>query len=83
MYSTAPHGALIHCSDAFGGNASDKEIFGESDLAKRLQPNDGLMVDKGFLILDLVQGKGIKLYGPPFLSEKVNSFNLKNMIGAD
>ncbi|XP_053388378.1 uncharacterized protein LOC128551516 isoform X1 [Mercenaria mercenaria] len=29
MYSTAPNGALIHCSDAYGGNSSDKEIFAQ------------------------------------------------------
>ena len=74
MYTTAPNGALIHCSDLYGGNASDKEIFAQSDLPNRLQAGDGLMVDKGFLIKDVIQGKGIKLYRPPFLSEKNKQF---------
>lgn len=74
MYSTAPNGALIHCSDAYGGNSSDKEIFSQSDISSRLQPGDGLMVDKGFLIRDCIQGKDIRLYRPPFLSEKNPQF---------
>ena len=75
MYSTAPNGALIHCSDAYGGNSSDKEIFAQSDLSTRLKPHDGLMVDKGFLIKDCIQGKDIKLYRPPFLTEKMKQFD--------
>jgi len=78
MYSTAPNGALIHCSDAYGGAASDKEIFSQSDLPDRLEPGNGLMVDKGFLIRDAIQGKGIKLYRPPFLSKSNMQFDTED-----
>ena len=70
MYTTAPNGTLIHCSDVYGGNSSDKAIFGQSNIVERFQPGDGLMVDKRFLIRDLIQCKGINLYRPPFLCEK-------------
>ena len=70
MYRTAPNGTLIHCSGVYEGNSSDKEIFGQSDIVERPQSGYGLMVNKGFLIQYLIQGKGIKLYRPPFLCEK-------------
>jgi len=52
MYSTSPSGALVHCYDAYGGAASDKEVFSKSDLPQRFEPGDVLIVDKGFLIKD-------------------------------
>ena len=35
MYRTAPNDTLIHCSDVYGGNSSDMEIFGQSDIVER------------------------------------------------
>nr|CAI5840547.1 unnamed protein product [Callosobruchus analis] len=55
----------------YGGRASDKLIFEESDFIKNLSPNrDSVMVDKGFLIDDLCAMYKIRLIRPPFLKNK-------------
>lgn len=51
MTGVSPGGLITFISGSCGGRASDKLIFAESDLIKKLTPNrDSIMVDKGFLI---------------------------------
>ncbi len=66
MVGMAPHGALTFVSGLYEGSVSDKEIFRQSGIIPLLSPDMAVMVDKGFLVDDLVPGK---VHRPPFLSE--------------
>lgn len=63
-------GVITSISDTFGGSVSDKELFSKSNVLEHLHEGEGIMVDKGFLILDLLQGTGVELIRPPFLSHE-------------
>ena len=60
-------GVITSVSDTFGGSVSDKELFIRSGVMEHLNPNEAIMVDKGFLIHDVLQGSGVELIRPPFL----------------
>nr|CAI5865892.1 unnamed protein product [Callosobruchus analis] len=67
MTGVSPGGIITFISKPYGGRASDKLIFEESDFIKNLSPNrDSIMVDKGFLIDDLCAMYKIRLIRPPF-----------------
>lgn len=71
MTGVSPGGIITFISKSYGGRASDKLIFEESDLIKLLTPNrDSIMVDKGFLIDNLCAMYKINLIRPPFLRNK-------------
>lgn len=71
MTGVSPGGLITVISRCYGGRASDKLIFEESDLIQKLTPNtDAIMVDKGFLIDNLCAMYKIKLIRPPFLRNK-------------
>ena len=70
-----PRGSFTFISMLFSGAISDKEITNKCGLldvlrnllaSKRLNPGDGVMVDKGFLIKEEIEKLGLKLYIPPF-----------------
>ncbi|KAK0148361.1 Suppressor of cytokine signaling 7 [Merluccius polli] len=67
MVGMAPHGALTFVSALFEGSMSDKEVFRQSGITSLLTPDMAIMVDKGFLVDDLVPGK---VHRPAFLSKK-------------
>lgn len=48
MTGVIPGGNISFISKPFGGRASDTAIFEQSGLVDLLEPNDGVMVDKGF-----------------------------------
>ena len=52
----SPHGALTFVSTLFEGSMSDKEVFRQSGITSLLTPEMAIMVDKGFLVDDLVPG---------------------------
>ena len=62
-----PTGFLSRISKLAQGSISDREIFKKSGFNNLLDPGDGLLVDRGFNIEDLVIKKGAKLIIPPFL----------------
>lgn len=70
MVGMSPHGALSFVSALFEGSMSDKEVFRQSGIAPLLTPDMAIMVDKGFLVDDLVPGT---VYRPAFLSEGPNA----------
>lgn len=71
MTGVTPAGTISFISKAFGGRASDKTIFEQSDLITKLDPGkDAIMLDKGFLIEDICAIYKIKLIRPPFLAKK-------------
>lgn len=80
LFGSAPSGLIIYRSLAYGGRASDKKIFNDSDILKKLVPTrDGIMLDKGFDIENEVAEAYVKLYMPPKLAKK-NNFLAKKYI---
>ncbi|CAL9701495.1 unnamed protein product [Knipowitschia caucasica] len=67
LIGMSPHGALTFVSALFEGSISDKEIFRHSGIASLLTPEMEIMVDKGFLVEELVSGK---VHRPAFLSKQ-------------
>ena len=68
MTGVTPGGMLTFVSKAYGGRASDKAIFEQSNFINSLQKDrDAVMIDKDFLIDDVCAARGIKIIRPPFL----------------
>lgn len=67
LIGMSPHGALTFVSALFEGSISDKEIFRQCGITSLLTPEMEAMVDKGFLIDELVSGK---VHRPAFLSKE-------------
>ncbi|KAF5272488.1 hypothetical protein FQR65_LT17389 [Abscondita terminalis] len=73
MTGVSPAGLITFISSVHGGRASDKVIFEQSELIKKLNMGvDQIMVDKGFLIQDITNSYGTKVVQPPFLKNKQN-----------
>lgn len=70
MIGVSPAGLITFISRCYGGRASDKAIFEQSDIITQMNRGDAVMVDKGFLIDELCDSFGIKLIRPPFLKNK-------------
>ncbi len=67
MVGMAPHGTLTFVSTLFEGSMSDREVFRQSGITSLLTPDMAIMVDKGFLVDDLVPGT---VHRPCFLSKR-------------
>jgi len=70
MTAVSPDGLITYVSKAYPGRSSDKAIFEQSKFIEKLDTNDGLMADKGFLIDDICLKNCIQLIRPPFLRSK-------------
>lgn len=71
MTGVSPGGLITYISEPYGGQASDKTIFKQSNLISNLQATiDAIMVDKGFLIDRICAKSGIELIRPPILRKK-------------
>ena len=57
LIGIALHGAVTFVSALYAGLISDKQITKESGIINRLKPGMAVMVDRGFLIDDIVMGK--------------------------
>ncbi|XP_062598414.1 uncharacterized protein LOC134259831 [Saccostrea cucullata] len=71
LIGITPHGAVCFVSRLFTGNISDKDVTQRSGILDLLEQGDDVMVDKGFLIQDLLDSVGAHLIIPPFLGSKV------------
>ncbi|KAJ8677229.1 hypothetical protein QAD02_013016 [Eretmocerus hayati] len=81
MTGVSPGGNMSFISKPYGGRYSDSAIFEQSELVNLLEPGDGVMVDKGFLIDEICEMKGLCLIRPPFLKNKNNGkFSAKESI---
>lgn len=67
MVGMSPHGALTFVSALFQGSMSDKEVFRQSGITSLLTSDMSIMVDKGFIVDDLVPGT---VHRPAFLSKR-------------
>ena len=63
----APHGAVTFVSGLYAGFMRDREIFKLSGIVKLSKLVMAIMVDKGFVVDNLVP---CKVYRPNFLSNK-------------
>ncbi|XP_033478304.2 uncharacterized protein LOC117254264 isoform X1 [Epinephelus lanceolatus] len=68
MVGMSPHGALTFVSVLFEGSMSNREVFRQSGITSLLTPDMAIMVDKGFMVDDLVPGT---VHCPAFLSKKM------------
>lgn len=66
MIGIAPSGLITFVSPVYGGKASDKHIFVNSNLLELCEENDAIMVDKGFHIEKECASRNIMLIRPPF-----------------
>ena len=70
LIGISPTGAVSFVSALYTGSISDWEITRRSGLVELLEPNDGVMADKGFTIEDILTPRNCTLNIPPFLREK-------------
>ena len=79
LVAVDPKGSFLFISMLFSGSISDKDICKRSGLLKqlnllmqygRLQPGDGIMVNKGFHIAKEIEELALKLWIPPYTSSK-------------
>lgn len=70
MTGVSPGGMLTFLSKGYGGRASDKLIFEQSNIINLLQKGDAVMTDKGFQVEDVCARQGVELLIPPFLRNK-------------
>ncbi|KAK7929861.1 hypothetical protein WMY93_006256 [Mugilogobius chulae] len=74
LVALAPSGMIMFVSAAYGGKNSEKHITKNSDkyitinsgILDLLRPEDVVMVDKGFLISDLLIEQGVQVILPDF-----------------
>lgn len=72
LIGTTPSGLISFCSVCYGGKASDKAIFIQSELIHKMIPcQDAIMADKGFLIDQVCEENRIKLIRPPFARKRI------------
>ena len=64
--SITPAGAVSFVSSGYGGLASDRFIFEDCGVIDKFSINSSCMVDRGFVVQDLLLSKGVKVYMPPF-----------------
>uniref|UniRef100_A0A672FUQ0 THAP-type domain-containing protein n=1 Tax=Salarias fasciatus TaxID=181472 RepID=A0A672FUQ0_SALFA len=57
LIGIAPHGPVTFVSPLYEGSVSDRELLKQSGLLSLLKPSMAIMVDKGFLVEDLVPCK--------------------------
>ena len=65
-----PSGAISFVSDCYEGSILDKKLVEVCGLLEKLEPGDEIMVDKGFLIQDMLAPLGVRLNVPPLMKTK-------------
>ena len=70
LIGISPTGAVSFVNALYTGSISDREITRRSGLVELLEPNDGVMADKGFTIEDILTPWNCTLNIPPFPSEE-------------
>ena len=66
----SPRGCVTYVSPAYGGSASDRQIFERSDLMKNqilLEKGDSIMADRGFFVQDLLATRDVSVNTPCML----------------
>ena len=67
---TVPSGGTCFVSDLYEGSVDDVKIFAESGILEYINPEDSVMVDKGFNVQELLLTKQATIFIPPFLGNR-------------
>ena len=70
LIGISPKGCVTYVSTAYGGSASDRQIFERSSLMKdpnKLEPGDSVMADRGFIVQDLLATRDVEVNTPCML----------------
>ena len=67
LIGVAPNGACTFVSKLYPGSTSDKAVVRDSGVVNVFLPGESVMVDKGFLISEMLP-QGVRLVRPPFLT---------------
>lgn len=70
LVGIAPHGPVTFISTLYTGCMSDVEITKLCGIVDLLEPGDSIMADKGFVLNKVLQGTGVSVNTPPFLSNQ-------------
>ena len=82
LLGITPSGCVSFVSSLYSGSISDRHITRVSGCLDLLEPGDEVMVDKGFLIEDLLVTKQCKLVIPNFLARKGQFSKSENELNA-
>ena len=74
----SPSGLVSHIPPTYGGSASDRALVEESNLLRKCDPKDSIMVDKGFNVQDIFAPHDIAINIPTFLKHG-NQFTSKQL----
>ena len=72
LIAVTPNGGACFVSDLFEGDINDVEIFKESGILRHIDPNDILLVDRGFTVQDLVNPLQADIKIPAFFKGRDN-----------
>ena len=64
--SITPAGNVSFVSKGYGGISSDRFIFEDCGVLQKFELGTSCMVDRGFVVQDLLLFKHVKVYIPPF-----------------
>jgi len=70
LIGISPRGCVTYVSPAYGGSASDRQIFERSDFVQRqdlLSQGDSIMADRGFIVQDLLASRDVLVNTPTML----------------
>ena len=79
LVGIAQFGAVTFVSGLYSGLISDKDITGRSGIISLLDPNDSVMMEKGFLIADLLEKVPASYAIPPFLTNHRQQFEVNEV----
>ena len=66
LLACTPSGTITFVSKLYTGNISDKNIVSKSGFRDLIKPEDNVVLDRGFLVRDLLAIYGATLNIPPF-----------------
>lgn len=72
IMSITPNGGSCFVSDHYEGDISDVQMFEQSGILKHIEPQDVILVDRGFTIQDLVNPLQAYIQIPAFLKGRGN-----------
>lgn len=72
LIAVTPNGGSCFVSDLYEGDISDVDIFEQSGILKHIEPQDIILVDRGFTVQDLVNPLQADIHIPAFLKGRGN-----------
>ncbi|XP_044165124.1 uncharacterized protein LOC122949012 [Acropora millepora] len=72
LKTITPNGGSCFVSDLYEGDISDVQIFEQSGILKHIEPQDVILVDRGFTVQDLVNPLQACIQIPAFLKGRGN-----------